>query len=110
MKILILGGTGAMGVPLVNFLNNGINDVYVTSRVQKESDGKVHYIRGNAHEIEFINSLLREQYDAIVDFMVYSTEEFKNRVHLFLENTKQYVFFSSSRGFIVFLPSESIYS
>ena len=40
---------------------------------------------------------MNRKYDVIVDFMVYSTEEFKKRLDILLDHTNQYFFFSSSR-------------
>ena len=98
--ILLLGGTGAMGVVLTKILSDQGNNVYVTSR--KERNGgdteRVHYLKGNAHNIEFITNVLCDKsWDAVVDFMVYSTCEFKERIDLFLNNTTQYIFISSAR-------------
>ena len=79
MKILVLGGTGSMGVPLVRHLSNTKeNNVFVTTRSRRFSEiNNVHYIRGNAHNLEFVKSLLKDEYDVIVDFMVYGEPEFK---------------------------------
>ena len=38
-----------------------------------------------------------EHWNAIVDFMAYSTKEFSEKVDLFLNKTDQYFFLSSSR-------------
>lgn len=98
MKVLVLGGTGAMGISLVQILSeNPENEVYVTSRSARVSLGNVHYIQGNAHDISFIKEILKNGYDAIVDFMVYTPDEFLERVELLLAATKQYIFLSSSR-------------
>ena len=100
MNILILGGTGAMGVHLVDMLsNNAENDIFVTTRKNRTSDKKnVSYIVGDAHNRDFISSIIAHgDWDVIVDFMVYCTEEFKERVDVFLSSCKQYVFLSSSR-------------
>lgn len=98
MTILILGGTGAMGVPLIKLLTKKENiELYVTSRSEIKSEDCVTYIKGNAKDINFLNQLLQKKFDVIIDFMVYTTAEFKDRVYLFLENTRQYFFFSSSR-------------
>lgn len=98
MKILVLGGTGAMGVDLVKILGERGEDVTVTSRSERNSElENVKYVRGDAHDTAFLQSLLVEQYDAIVDFMAYSTEEFKARRDLLLDVTDQYLFLSSSR-------------
>lgn len=97
MKILILGGTGAMGSHLVKILSAENNTVFVTSRKKKESSEKIKYIEGNAHDISFLDSILKERFDCIVDFMIYETDEFKGRVQKFLSSCSQYVFLSSSR-------------
>ena len=98
MEILILGGTGAMGVPLVKLLSAKDDmNVYVTTRSKKESMGNITYIQGNAKEVDFFNSLMDRNYDVIIDFVVYSTDELKNRLEVLLSKTRQYFFFSSSR-------------
>lgn len=98
MKLLILGGTGAIGIPLVNILAQRGHDVYVTTRKYRQSGHKgVKFVTGNAHDMEFLTSLLREHYDAIVDFMNYTSEEFQRRCELLLENTDHYFFLSSAR-------------
>ena len=98
MKILVLGGTGAMGVDLVKILGERGENVTVTSRSERKSEfNNVKYVRGDAHDNAFLISLLAEKYDAIVDFMVYNTEEFKEKQDLLLGATDQYIFLSSSR-------------
>ena len=97
MEILVLGGTGAMGVALVEQLKQEGHKITVTSRKERESTGNCRYLCGNAKEDAFIRTVLNHKYDAIVDFMVYSTEQFNNRVNLLLEHTDQYFYFSSSR-------------
>ena len=99
MKILILGGTGAMGkyVNTRSSVKDGI-EIYVTSRALHESDKKnIHYILGNAKENAFLKKLLKEDWDAIIDFMVYTVNEFTNRIDDLLNATNQYVFISSAR-------------
>lgn len=41
--------------------------------------------------------MLQQPFDVIVDFMVYNTQNFKERAELFLKSTKQYIFLSSAR-------------
>lgn len=98
MDILILGGTGAMGVPLVELLScNKENHLYVTSRNKIQSYNNVTYLLGNAKSLSFITDVLSRSYDVIIDFMIYNTEELKSRIDMFLNCTSQYFFFSSSR-------------
>lgn len=76
MDVLIMGGTGAMGVPLVKLLSQKNNvHLYVTTRSKKENSGNVVYLQGNAKESSFFSKIMEREYDAIIDFMVYSTEE-----------------------------------
>ena len=98
MKILILGGTGAMGVHLVELLSQEPgNRITVTSRSRRKGRGNVSYLQGNGHDMGFVASLLEEKYDVIVDFMNYRTEEFLERYQLLLTSCGQYVYLSSSR-------------
>lgn len=97
MNILVLGGTGAMGIPLVNKLALE-NKVYVTTRGFKESTGNIKYLQGNATQPDFIDQILgMMQWDVIVDFMVHSEINLKVFLPKFLDNTRQYIFISSAR-------------
>ncbi|MDR0788802.1 MAG: NAD-dependent epimerase/dehydratase family protein, partial [Bifidobacteriaceae bacterium] len=102
-KILLIGGTGAMGVYLLPELLKQGYQVDITTRRHINShdidDNNTKYITGNAHDISFLQEVLNNNYDTIIDFMVYSTEEFANRVNLLLENTSQYIFLSTYRVF-----------
>ncbi len=96
-KILILGGTGAMGVFLVKRLSVS-HEVYVTSRQPRTSSNNVKYIQGNALEYTFLKSVLNmRRWGAIIDFMSYNTEDFKRRYNEILASTDQYIYLSSSR-------------
>lgn len=99
--ILILGGTGAMGNHLVNMLSQcclGEVNLVVSTRHERTSNVHVHYVKGNAHDIEFTKHLLcQNNWDAIIDFMSYSTSEFKERYNSLLNSTDQYFYLSSSR-------------
>jgi nucleoside-diphosphate-sugar epimerase len=99
-KVLLLGGTGAMGVYLAPELTKLGFEVFVTSRSSRKHNNGVTFIQGDAKDVNFISSLLQDNtYDAIIDFMVYRTDEFRNRVHLLVEGTSHYIFLSSYRVF-----------
>ncbi|WP_283786889.1 NAD-dependent epimerase/dehydratase family protein [Bermanella sp. WJH001] len=97
MKILVLGGTGAMGIHLVENLAQQNHDVYVTSRSCSGQQGNITYITGNAKDDTFLTKLLEQHWDSIFDFMVYSTVQFENRYKRILNATAHYIFLSSSR-------------
>lgn len=87
-----------MGVDLVRIFAECGENVIVTSRSHRKSDFEyVTYVQGDAHDTIFLKALLNKSYDAIVDFMDYSTDEFEKRRDLLLRSTKQYIFLSSCR-------------
>ena len=97
MKILILGGTGAIGIHLVELLADCGHHVYVTSRSNRNPENNITFVQGNAQELNFLQNLLSKDWDVIIDFMAYTTQVFKARVKYLCKATNQYVFLSSSR-------------
>lgn len=97
MKILILGGTGAMGIHATKLLSGLGHQVFVTSRKERSSFENVEYLKGDAKDSTFLGKLLDQSWDAIIDFMIWSTEEFSANCQMFLASTKQYIFLSSYR-------------
>lgn len=99
MNILVLGGTGAMGRPLVSQLSVA-NDVFVTTRKKYSPQQKkqnVTYLTGNAKDMSFLTAALQSRHwDAVVDFMIWGAE-FKVVLPLMLDSTNQYIFISSAR-------------
>ncbi|MDO6467263.1 NAD-dependent epimerase/dehydratase family protein [Neptunomonas phycophila] len=96
-NILVLGGTGAMGKHMVKLLAERGNKVSVTTRSVHKSTTNIEYLQGNARDSGFIDPLLAKKWDAIVDFMVYSTSVFEHRAPKLLSATEQYIFLSSAR-------------
>lgn len=97
MKILLLGGTGAIGAHLTSALSKSDAEVYVTTRSIRPDTVNVRYIHGNAKDLLFLKKLMNDRYDAVVDFMNYTEDEFSERLPLLLESTGCYYFLSSSR-------------
>lgn len=96
-NILVLGGTGAMGKHLVQVLAKRGDKISVTTRIVRESTPNIQYIQGNAKDDSFLGPLLGCKWDAIVDFMVYTTRFFEQRAPKLLAATSQYIFLSSAR-------------
>ncbi|WP_316770992.1 NAD-dependent epimerase/dehydratase family protein [Pedobacter frigiditerrae] len=97
MKILLLGGTGAMGIHLIKLLSKDGVELVVTSRKNRPPVGRTRFIKGNAHDVEFLRGILSEGWDVIIDFMIYTTPIFEERINTLLIATNQYVFLSSAR-------------
>ncbi|MBC7192800.1 NAD-dependent epimerase/dehydratase family protein [Marinobacter sp.] len=96
-NILVLGGTGAMGAHLVQILAERGDKLSVTTRSPRQSSANIEYVQGNAKEASFLASLFTRKWDAIVDFMVYTTPVFEQRAPQFLAAADQYIFLSSAR-------------
>lgn len=100
-KILLLGGTGAMGVYLRQYLTEQPDThVYITSRSAHADTPYIHYLQGNAHEPVFLQTTLSTvKPDAVVDFMIWNTAQFEQVCPLLLQSTRHYLFLSSYRVF-----------
>ena len=97
-KALVLGGTGAMGMYLVPELASLGYEVRVVSLDNAVSDHpRISYVKADAQNNEYLKELLKERFDVIVDFMIYSTERFRERYDILLQNTSHYIFLSSYR-------------
>ena len=97
MRVLVLGGTGAMGSHLCRLLAGRGCEVVCTTRRERPASGGVSFIVGDAKSPAFLAGLLEERWGAIVDFMVRSTSEFCGLYRDFLAATDQYIFTSSYR-------------
>lgn len=102
-NILVIGGTGNMGRPLVKSLVEGGHSVFVVCRKKvNEDDAKKlidrggGYFYGDAKDKEFMAGVLSRRFDAIVDFCIYSSVEFRERMNAFLDKTDQYVCLSTA--------------
>ena len=102
-NILVIGGTGNMGRPLVKSLIEGGHSVFVVCRKKVgEDDVKLvarnggGYFYGDAKDKEFMGSVLNRHYEAIVDFCIYSSAEFRERMNVLLDKTAQYVCLSTA--------------
>lgn len=97
-KVLVIGGTGVMGTYLVpNLLDMGYFVDVITLDDKISNNPNLKYFKGNAFDDNYLNEILKNDYDSIVDFMIYGTESFKQRYQLFLNNTSQYIYLSSYR-------------
>lgn len=98
MRVLVLGGTGAMGSHVCTALALRGWEVVATTRRHRSSTVEgITYAVGDAHNSLFLEGLLSKRWDAIVDFMVWKTPEFHDLYPCFLSSANQYVFTSSYR-------------
>lgn len=97
-KVLVLGATGAMGRYLIPEL---VNMSYEVTGIGLDESApwnvQACYIQGNAFDKGFLETVLKENFDGIVNFMDYGKYAFSEYYKLFLNNTKHYIFLSSCR-------------
>ncbi|MBQ8894790.1 MAG: NAD-dependent epimerase/dehydratase family protein [Clostridia bacterium] len=97
-KILVLGATGAMGrylVPELAAMGYQVTGVSLDDALCRHEN--VNHIKGDAFNRPFVETLLAEKYDGIVNFMSYGSRPFADWYELFLKNTDHYIFLSSCR-------------
>ena len=99
-KILVLGGTGAMGKYVVPLLaEKYLVDVYSMDEA-KSDNPNVRYFVKDCYNIDTLREILAEGYDCVIDYLLYSVtgkHRFIDRYKLFLESTKHYIYLSSYR-------------
>ena len=58
---------------------------------------KRQYIQSDAFDKNFLNGLLKENFDGIINFMEYGKVDFSEYYQLFLEHTSHYIYLSTCR-------------
>ena len=97
MKVLILGGTGTMGSEVADILSSDRkNKLVIVSRRKRGCRGNCRYVAGDAMSRPFIEKLVCERFDVIVDFMWHSAESISRLLPVLLKSTRQYFFLSSA--------------
>ena len=98
-KILVLGGTGAMGIYLIpELLTMGYSVDVLTLDDAISNHPDLTYQKANAKDPAVISEQLKKGYHGVVDFMIYhNNEEFETFLPLYLQNTDHYLFFSTYR-------------
>lgn len=102
MKILIIGGTGTISSAITRQLAAGNHDLWLLNR-GNDKDGIPtnvrHIIADINHEAEVKRLLDGEQFDAVCDFIGFTTSHVERDIRLFKERTRQYVYISSASAY-----------
>lgn len=67
-EILIIGGTGTMGRPLVDILFQKGYNLSVVCRKKQSDTRSIKYYYGNVKDVSFIGSVLNQRFHTIVDY------------------------------------------
>jgi len=98
-RILVLGGTGAMGRYAVpELLRLGFQVDVIALDTAPITHENLTSTVANAMDDEWLEETITQtRYDVILDFMSYKLPQFQKRAPLFLDSTNQYMFLSSCR-------------
>lgn len=99
MRVLILGGTGAISHYVVEKYKLMGHHVTVMNRGNRKElyINGVEYIIGNANNRESLSAGIGENfYDKILDFVTYDTETMRIKVEVLYKKCRHYVFISSA--------------
>lgn len=98
-KVLVLGATGAMGrylTPRLAEMGYWVDAVSLDSITSDKPN--LRYIRTeNAMDPAFVDGIVQNGYDAVVDFMIYNSVSFRKTFRKYCENAGQYIYTSSCR-------------
>ncbi len=100
-KVLVIGGTGAMGVYVVPKLCDLGYEVDVISMDRVESTRpNLRYMTLDGKDPSVMSEILKNGYDGVVDFMIYNDiKTFPDIAEMYLDSTDHYMFFSTYRVF-----------
>ena len=98
MKVLFIGGTGVISTEVSKLcIQNGI-DLYLLNRGKsnKKIEG-VHEITADISNFNECSNLLKEHnWDVVVNWIAFTTEDIERDLKLFSGKTEQYIFISSA--------------
>jgi|SRR5664280_386741 len=100
MKVLFIGGTGNISSPVSKLaLEKGV-DLYHLNRGNRHSVEGVKTLVADINNKEHTKKLLADhKWDAVVNWIAFTTEDILRDVDLFEGNTGQYIFISSASAY-----------
>ena len=113
MKILILGGTGILSTDFTKWCIDQGNEVFLVNRGKKKEfiDKRANLFIAdlrNEDVVSLINKIANINYDVVVDFLSYNTDQMKKTLEIIKGTYTQYVFISSATAYIKEFKNEII--
>lgn len=106
MKALIIGGTGVISTSVVRRLIDTGWEVTLLNRGRKAAPAGARVLAGDMADEAGVRVLLAgEQFDTVVDFIVFTPEQARRDVRLFSGMTRQYIFISTASAYQKPIPS-----
>ncbi len=95
-KVLLLGGTGTIGMPITRRLSERPEyDVYVLCRNKKEIEN-AHIIIGDYSDSSTQKEILSNKWDCVIDLLWHNEKRFYNTYKNIMNITNHYILFSTA--------------
>ena len=96
-KILIIGGTGVISSAVLGMLAKSRDtELYVINRGHRPLPVMANHIVCDANDTAAMQKIIGNTvFDAVIDFVVYTPDQARDRVYLFQNHTRQYIFIST---------------
>lgn len=102
MKVLFIGGTGVISSACAEIcLERGV-DLWLLNRgrTNRPVPEGSKLIKGDIRDVNEIKSFfIKQEFDAIVDWVAFTVENVENDLELFKDKTAQYIFISSASAY-----------
>ena len=100
MKVLFIGGTGNISTSVSRLcIERGI-DLYLLNRGKREINiPGSKLIKSDINDEGLKSELQKHDWDAVVDWIVFTPQELGRDINLFRNKTKQYIFISSASAY-----------
>src|SRR5712672_1157449 len=101
MKILFIGGTGIISTASTALAVQRGHDVMLLSRGQHAADlpAGVKTLIADVNDPAILQKLEHESFDAVVDWIAFTSADIERDLKLFRGRTRQFVFISSASAY-----------
>ncbi len=99
-KILMIGGTGTISLPITQKLSQDPdNKVYVLNRGLRHQDlaSTIHQLQADINDLDQVKKQIEgHQFSVVMDFLTFDATAARRAIELFSNKTKQYIFISTN--------------
>ena len=102
MRVLLIGGSGTLSTDTTRLCIKKGYEVYLFNRGNRNifSGDNLHYLLGDINNNEQAKKIIADlQFDVVIDYLTFDVDTLKNRITLFNNHCKQYIFISSATVF-----------
>lgn len=102
MKILFIGGTGTISMAVSKLLLSQGHTLYLINRGSRNAglSGSIVELKADINDENSVRELIKDlQFDAVADFIAFTTEHLQRDFRLFSGRTRQFIYISSASAY-----------